>query len=39
MKAEDLKRSPRLDDLHRELEDDKIFEYLTEHADIEDKAV
>ena len=39
MKAADLKRSPRLDDLRRELEDDKVLEYLKDQADIEEKAV
>jgi len=32
MKVEDLKRSPRLDDLRRDLEEDKIFELLGETA-------
>ena len=39
VKIEELKRSPRLADLRQELEDEKIFEYLTERADIEEKTV
>ena len=39
VKVEEIKRSPRQDDLRRELEEDKIFEYLTERADIEEKSV
>lgn len=39
VRIEELKRSPRLADLRLELEDDKIFEYLAERADIEEKPV
>ena len=39
VRIEELKRSPRLADLRHELEDDKIFDYLAEHADIEEKSV
>ena len=39
VKIEEVKRSPRLADLRQELEDEKIFEYLTERADIEEKTV
>ena len=38
-KADELKRSARAEDLRRELVDDKIFEYLCERADIEEKSV
>ena len=38
-KAADLKRSPRADDIKRELENQKIFEYLGEHAEIREEPV
>ena len=38
-KAADLKRSPRADDIKRELENQKIFEYLGEHAEIREESV
>ena len=37
--AADLKRSPRADDIRRELENEKIFEYLGERADIREESV
>ena len=39
LQTAELKRSPRADDLRRELEDDKIFEYLSEHADVKEQSV
>ena len=38
-KAADLKRSPRADDIRRELENKKIFEYLGERAEISEEPV
>ena len=37
--AADLKRSPRADDIRRELENEKIFEYLGERAEISEESV
>ena len=34
-----LKRSPRADEFRKELEEDKIFEYLTDEADIQEESV
>ena len=39
LKAEDLKRSPRVGDLRRDLEEDKIFEQLESTAKITEKKV
>ena len=39
MQLDKLKRSPRAADLRRDLEEDKIFEYLEEHAIVEERAV
>ena len=39
MQLEKLKRSPRAADLRRDLEEDKIFAYLEEHAIVEERAV
>ena len=36
---EDLKRSARLDDLRRELEEDKVIDFLVEQAEIEEEKV
>ena len=38
-KAADLKRSPRADDVRRELENEKIFEYLGERAEIREESI
>jgi len=37
LQAEDLKRSPRLDDLRRELEEKKVFDLLIEKAEIKEE--
>ena len=37
--ASDLKRSPRADEIKRELENEKIFEYLGERAEISEEPV
>lgn len=37
--AADLKRSPRADDIRRELENEKIFEYLGERAEFSEESV
>ena len=37
--AADLKRSPRAEDIRRELENEKIFEYLGERAEISEESV
>ena len=39
MQLDKLKRSPRAADLRRDLEEDKIFAYLEEHAIVEERAV
>jgi len=39
MKVEDLKRSPRLEDLRRAREEDKIFELLGERAKATEEKV
>ena len=39
IRAEELKRSPRADEFRKELEEDKIFEYLTDEADIQEESV
>ncbi len=39
MKPEDLKRSPRIAELRRDLEEDKIFEHLEQGAKVTDKAI
>ena len=39
MQLDKLKRSPRAADLRRDLEEDKIFAYLEEHAMVEERAV
>jgi trigger factor len=39
VKVEDLKRSPRLGELRRELEEDKVFEFLLERARITEEKV
>ena len=39
IKLEELKRSPRADEFRKELEEDKIFEYLTDKADIQEESV
>ena len=39
MSADDLKRSPRVSDLRRDLEEDKIFEQLQTTANITEKKV
>lgn len=39
VKVEDLKRSAQIDDLRRDLADDKVFEFLSEQARIEDEKV
>jgi trigger factor len=39
IQIEKLKRSPRAADLRRDLEEDKIFEYLEERAVVEERAV
>ena len=39
LKSEDLKRSGRLDDLRRELEEDKVFALLSEKAKIKEEKV
>ena len=39
VKLEELRRSPRAADLRRELEEEKVFGYLEEHAVVEEKPV
>lgn len=39
LQLDKLKRSPRSADLRRDLEEDKIFAYLEEHAIVEERAV
>jgi len=39
VKLEDLKRSPRLGDLRRELEENEIFDLLIERAKIKEETV
>ena len=39
MQPEKLKRSPRVADLRRDLEEDRIFGYLEERAVVEERAV
>ena len=39
VKLPELKRSPRAENLRRELEDEKVFEYLLETADIKEERV
>ena len=39
VKVEEIKRSPRAESLRRELEDDKVFEYLVSASDVKEEAV
>jgi len=39
IRVEELKRSPKADEFRKELEEDKIFEYLTDKAEIKEESV